>query len=224
MRKLLLVEGYSDVEFFKKFCEYHSFDVDNIQDIEIAVSKDINDSFYNTKGGIINKALDDLLSQVKLGKIEKLGVIVDADFKKYGTGFAKTHQKIAEKLLEHNYFLAPNSNIAINQSDDILPNIGVWIMPNHCDDGAFEHWIKENIHQDEHAFYAYIENIVDIIEKPKFRPLQQLKVKIGTWLLWQQEPNLGTGNLFKPKIDNLIDRNGSSYQELLKWFENVFGD
>lgn len=222
MRKLLLVEGYSDVEFFKKFCEYHSLDIDSIQDIDIAVSKDIDDNFYNTKGGIINETLDDLLSQVKLGKIEKLGVIVDADFKQDGTGFAKTHQRITRKLLEHNYFLAPNSNIAINQSDEVLPDIGVWIMPNHQDDGAFEHWIKENIHQDEQAFYEYVENIVNNVPNPKFKSSQQLKVKIGTWLLWQEKPHLGAGNLFDKNIDKLIDRNSDSYQALLEWFKIIF--
>lgn len=228
MSKFLLVEGKTDVNFFELFCKYHKINVDNIKNIDILSPKDIDLSFYDNKGGVIDEALDDLLLQIQHKRIERLGIIVDADFEKDGQGFVKTHQRIANKLAEYDYLLPPNSNIATYQSEKVQrPDIGVWIMPNNKDSGAIEHWLKENIHHNEQDFYDYVDNIIDNIKKDnkqKFKAPQQLKVTIGTWLLWQKYPHLGTLNLFAENIHNLIDRNGSSYQELLKWFENVFGD
>lgn len=227
MSKLLLVEGDSDKEFFENFCQYHQLNIkkDNIKTFEIVAPKDIDkEKGYNSKQGIIN-LLDKLLPQVKTKSVTQLGIVVDADFVQTGTGFDKTHEQIAKKLAQYDYELKPNANIAVNQSNVILPDIGVWIMPNHYDDGAIEYWLQENIHKDEQGFYHYVNDIIEKIEtdnKQKFKSSQQLKVKIGTWLLWQEKPHLGAGNLFKPKIDNLIYRNGSSYQALLKWFKIIF--
>lgn len=188
MSRFLLVEGKTDVNFFELFCKYHKITIDNIKNIDILSPKDIDLSFHDNKGGVIDEALDDLLEQIKNKRIERLGIIVDADFEKDGQGFVKTHQRIANKLAEYDYLLPLNSNIATYQSDKIQrPNIGVWIMPNNKDSGAIEHWIKENIHQDERKFYDYVNDIVEKIEKDNkqnFKSSQQLKVKIGTWLLW----------------------------------------
>lgn len=227
MSKLLLVEGDSDKEFFENFCQYHQLKIkkDNIKTFEIVSPKDIDkEKGYNSKQGIIN-LLDKLLPQVKTKSITQLGIVVDADFVQTGTGFGKTHEQIAKKLAQYDYELKPNTNIATNQSNIVLPDIGIWIMPNHADDGAIEHWLQENIHPAELDFYNYVDDIVEKIEndnKQKFKPSQQLKVKIGTWLLWQEKPHLGAGNLFDKNIDKLIDRNRDSYQELLGWFKIIF--
>lgn len=223
MSRFLLVEGKTDINFFELFCKYHKINIDNIKNIDILSPKDIDLSFHDNKGGVIDDALNDLLLQIQHKRIERLGIIVDADFEKDGQGFLKTHQRIAKKLAEYNYLLPPNSNIATYQSEKIQrPNIGVWIMPNHQSDGAIEYWIKENIHQDEQIFYEYVDDIIENISDKRFKPSQQLKVKIGTWLLWQKHPHLGTVSLFAENIDGLIDRNGCSYQALLTWFEQVF--
>ncbi|WLF82927.1 DUF3226 domain-containing protein [Moraxella sp. ZY210820] len=223
MSKFLLVEGKTDVNFFELFCKYHKINIDNIKNIDILSPTDIDFGFHNNKGGVIDEALDDLLLQIQHKRIERLGVIVDADFEKDGQGFAKTHQRIANKLAEYDYLLSPNSNIATYQLEKVQrPDIGVWIMPNNKDSGSIEHWIKENIHQDEQIFYEYVDDIIENISDKRFKPSQQLKVKIGTWLLWQKHPHLGTISLFAQNIDKLIDRNSGSYQALLTWFEQVF--
>lgn len=223
MSRFLLVEGKTDVAFFELFCQYHQITVDSIQNIDILSPTAIDLSFHDNKGGVIDEALDDLLLQIQNKRVEKLGIIIDADFEKDGQGFLKTHARINKKLSDYDYLLKPNANIAIHQSETIQrPDIGVWIMPNNKDSGAIEHWIKENIHQDEQEFYDYIENIIKNIPKQKFKSSQQLKVTIGTWLLWQKHPHLGTQSLFAQKIDNLINRDNQSYQELLAWFGQVF--
>lgn len=224
MSKMLLVEGDSDKELFENFCQYHNLKIkkDNIKTFEIVAPKDVDkEKGYNSKQGIIN-LLDKLLPQIRTKSIERLGIIVDADFVDTGTGFCRTHEQIAEKLAQYDYKLNVNAKIATNKSKVILPDIGIWIMPNHSDDGAIEHWIKENIHQDEQGFYNYVDNIIKNIQNQKFKSSHQLKATIGTWLLWQKNPHWETRSLFDNTIDKLINRDNQSYQDLLAWFGQVF--
>lgn len=219
-QKILLVESQSDKEFFELFCRYHQFiiKVDDIDTLMINISNpnDFGEN-YTTKSGVLN-ILTTLLPQVKNGRISHLGIIVDADFVQDGQGYNKTYQTFTQKMQEFGYiFDEPKPLISKNAY------IGLWIMPNNQEEGALEHWIKANIHENQHPLYAYAEQTVDNIPNPKlFKPSRQLKAEIATWLAWQQNPSSGVANLFDKNNKQVLNNQSVAYQGLLQWFKDVF--
>ena len=216
--KHLIVEGLGDKFFFEKYCNHYSYNID----VKVITPEDVNSSYHTTKGGVISSSLDDLISQISLGLIKNLGIIIDADHNKDSSGIHKTKESLTIKLAPHGYTLIETHEGFIAKNDDGLIDIGIWIMPNNINDGNIENWIEELVHDKELPLYEKAKAVVAELKDEslqKFRESRVKKAQLATWFAWQKSPGHGLDFFFN---DPLIDINHTQYTNFCSWFKRTF--
>ncbi|MFM8342078.1 MAG: DUF3226 domain-containing protein [Methylomonas sp.] len=214
----LLVEGKGDQDFFSTYCEL----IIGKNKVEVYPPTKIDNNSGDGWGNLINN-LPIILASLEDNSTEKLGIILDADYPPDNSGgFSQRHNKVTEKLLEMGYVI-PN-NPKYQQGDifthaDGLPNVGLWIMPNHQNDGMLEDFV-ENLITDttqssllQHA----VEAINNLPNKLFNSQLHTSKAKVFTWRAWQHKPGC---SLSRALHKNILDRNQASNFEA--WLTNTF--
>ncbi len=211
---MLLVEGEADKSFFEQVCktlELHT-------SVTVAPPKDVGGS-HNTKEGVFNH-LPILLNQLSDAQITHLAVVVDADSEDNGGGYNRAIDRVTEIVKSYGFTLASDSVGGILfQHDDGLADFGLWVMPNNCDEGMLEDWIKSCVHSDEHKLFAHAETVVDTLPQTKFKSIHISKAEVATWLAWQKQPGHG---LYRAVEDQLIDMNSELFLELKDWLTHIY--
>ncbi|ANE56182.1 DUF3226 domain-containing protein [Methylomonas sp. DH-1] len=214
----LLVEGKDDQDFFNALCSL----VIGKNKIDIFPPKTLD---INSGDGWSNliKNLPLLLNQLKNGDIDKLGIILDADYPPENSGgFQERYKKVTEKLAEVGYTIPNTPKFQkgdIFNHPDGLPNIGLWIMPDHKNDGMLESFIESLITDTtqasllQHAEQA-ISNLPTVLFKPQ---LHTSKAKVFSWRAWQDKPG---SSLARALYKNILDRNQASSFEA--WLTDTF--
>jgi hypothetical protein len=214
---ILIVEGEADRGFFELLCNKLELGVT----VKVQPPKELGIS-HNTKEGAF-KALKACLELMGVagGGVEKLAIVVDADAAENGTGFARTLRRV-EKIVSEYGFSAPTAATAggcLFQHSDGLNPFGLWIMPNHADDGMLEHWLSECVSQEQIALFHHAQACVDALPTRLFKPLRRAKADIATWLAWQEKPGEG---LYHCVEAGLLDETAQQYQALVSWLRAVF--
>jgi hypothetical protein len=219
--KILLVEGESDRNFFQRLLK--SLGYCDGYEIKCAVPED-HAQKKNTKQGVLNAIRDTYLTQLSDGQLSEFAVILDADSTEYQQGFDSTvaaFQKILDQqkneIGEYQQDSNSNSSGLIFKNKDGLPNIGLWVMPNNCDDGMLEDWMRKNIVASENDLMQYVLSCVEDLPVRKFKSIHETKAVVATWLAWQEKPNLTSRNAV-----NLMDEDAFLMQDFKKWLSDVF--
>jgi hypothetical protein len=212
---VLLVEGFADRDFFEQVCKL----LDLSPLVTVATSKDYQGA-RNTKEDIF-KLLPDLLTQIGIGKIERLAVVVDADKLEHGSGYEKTLNKVKEITANQGFALAENqTNGLIFKHNEELTDFGLWIMPNNQDEGMLENFIKQCVKNDELPLFNHaVQTVQNLPEPKKFEPHHETKAEVATWLAWQKKP--GHGLYHSVQVD-LLDTNHALFQEMAQWLKKIF--
>lgn len=212
---VLLVEGFADRDFFEQVCK--SLKLNPL--ITVATSKDYQ-GIRNTKEDVF-KLLPDLLTQIGIGKIERLAVVVDADNLEHGSGYEKTLNKVKEITANQGFALAENqTNGLIFKHNGEFTDFGLWIMPNNQDEGMLEHFIKQCVKTDELPLFNHAVQIVQNLPEPKkFAAHHYSKAEVATWLAWQKPPGHG---LYYSVSNDLLDTNHALFQEMAQWLKKIF--
>ncbi len=212
---VLLVEGVADRDFFQQVCK--SLKLNPL--ITVATSKDYL-GIRNTKEDVF-KLLPDLLTQIGIGKIERLAVIVDADKVEHGSGYEKTLNKVKEITENQGFALTENqTNGLIFKHNGDLADFGLWVMPNNHDEGMLENFIKQCVKTDELPLFNHAVQSVQNLPGPrKFEPHHEIKAEVATWLAWQKKP--GHGLYHSVQVD-LLDTNHALFQEMAQWLKKIF--
>ena len=215
-QNILIVEGEADRGFFEALCNTLQLGVS----VKVAPPKQLGGT-HNTKEGVFNILLDTYLQQLNDGTVPRLAIIVDADAAEHGQGFARTLRRV-EKIVSEYGFSAPTAATAggclFRHSDGLSP-FGLWIMPNHADDGMLEHWLSECVSQEQIALFHHAQACVDALPTRLFKPLRRTKADIATWLAWQEKPGEG---LYHCVEAGLLDETAQQYQALVSWLRAVF--
>ena len=215
-KQLLLVEGTNDKSLHEAFCRLH----DLHPDVKVAPPLEVGGDF-NSKQGVLN-ILALQLKQLEDGQLERLGVVIDADHIASGGGYARTLALVTQTIAPHGYASAPElleNGGALFRHNDGLPHVGLWIMPNNCDDGAVETWIGNCVTDMEQALLTLAVDAVASVAIPKFRPVRRKKAEIATWLAWQDRPGEG---LYYAVKGGLLNPAAPLYTGFLQWMERVF--
>ena len=211
---ILLVEGEADKSFFEQVCktlELHT-------SVTVAPPKDVGGS-HNTKEGVFNH-LPILLNQLSDAQITHLAVVVDADSEDNGGGYNHAIDRVAEIVKPYGFTFTSNPvGGVLFQHNDGLADLGMWVMPNNCDEGMLEDWIKSCVHPDEHKLFAHAKTVVDTLPQPKFKPIHISKAEVATWLAWQKQPGHG---LYRAVEDQLIDTESALFKELCVWLTHIY--
>ena len=212
--RVLLVEGESDRSFFEEICKTLGLHTS----VTVAPPKDVGGS-HNTKEGVLNH-FPILLNQLGDAQITRLAIIVDADSEDNGGGYQRAIDKVAEKVEPYGFTMISDPvGGVLFQHDDGLADFGLWVMPNNCDEGMLEDWIKHCIHPDENNLFAHAETVVDTLPQTKFNPIHISKAEVATWLAWQKKPGHG---LYHAVEENLIDTNSALFKELCVWLTHIY--
>lgn len=227
-KHLLLVEGTNDKWFFTVLLE-------TIPSIQPTVYPP-QDYSPNQSSGIdsLLRNLEIPLKFLDEEKCERLAIVVDADYEENNYGFSRRREQI-KNLLENYGYNIPDTPSQYGKGElfehnDGLAPIGLWVMPNHGNEGMLEDFLLPCIHEEPRQELLNIVNssISSLEDQEQFKGIRfssshKSKVQLSTWLNWQKKPNncreLGfacglKNQWFDPEHENLIN--------LKQWLKNVF--
>jgi len=139
--------------------------------------------------------IDNIFAQlpirIKQSGIKTIGIMVDADF-----DIQKRWQKLYDALKKLGYKIdnVVNSEGVI-LSQDNMPRLGIWIMPDNKVSGMLEDFIEFLI-PDNDKLITIAKEVLDKIENEKINQYQTIhrsKALISTWLSWQEDPGTPMG-------------------------------
>jgi len=227
-RATLLVEGRCDVDFFSRLCRLW----------QINISIRPPNECGNVLGGGVSKIpsilpelLDNLADENQA--LQKLGIVADADHTGISGGFSERWSQLTRPLEEAGYVITSPPTQAyegsVFKNDDGLPDVGLWLMPNHKDDGMLEDLVKQTVCEGQQhdllnkAIKCLNELPVHLFE-PEGRHHRRTKATIYTWLAWQEKPGQDLRVLldFEKPEKNLIDIYSSEISAFKNWLNRVF--
>jgi len=123
--------------------------------------------------------------------LEALAIIIDADI-----DLKSRWQSVRDTLRRIGYRECPDNpspdGTIINEPN--MPLIGVWIMPDNSSAGILEHFVAKLVPEAD-VLWPRAQEYVDSIpfDHRPFKAGALPKVKIHTWLAWQEEPGARMG-------------------------------
>ncbi|MDR1958533.1 MAG: hypothetical protein LBQ54_05765 [Planctomycetaceae bacterium] len=202
--KKLLVEGNDDQHVIWALCD----------------RRQITGAFDVVDCEGINNLLRQFPIRLKLptDKINTLGIIVDADID------LKNRWDSIRNILQNNGFAVPDklpSEGLIITHPENGKKVGVWIMPNNNLNGMLEDFITFLIPQDD-KLLPVVDETLKRIERDRLNHCKhQSKVKIYTWLAWQEEPGKPLGQSITMKY---LTTDEETCLKLMDWLKKLFSD
>jgi hypothetical protein len=201
-RLLLVVEGPDDKHVMWAILKHHAFS-------PVFAIKD--------EGGY--EALRDRIGvRLKPGTdLERFGIVVDAD-----TEIQPRWESIKGALVKAGYQGVPDlpDSKGTIVEDEILPRVGVWIMPDNTVPGMLEDYMTFLIHENdgllEHARKSM--NEIPLADK-RFSEIHQSKALIHTWLAWQETPGIPLGQAITRRF---FDADRPAVVDFLNWLTRLF--
>ena len=172
----------------------------------------------------IEELLQDLPAFIMDSKRLPIGVIIDANTSLYDRW--KSIHNILKKADYSNIPPKPLANgTFITDKSPILPDIGIWIMPDNKSEGILEDFIKLLIPEDDLKETAK-QTVQNLIDKNihLFTANHKPKAEVHTWLAWQEEPGTPMGQAVTKqylKINNEIANKFVTWLNKLFDLENI---
>ena len=216
-KNILLVEGKSDEVFFSALYKTLGLSAK----VQVAPPLEVGGS-SNNKEGVLNH-LPVLLNQLPDGQLERLGVIVDADYSAAGgLGYQRTVDRVSEIVLKSGFSrpkpIGKSGGLAFSSADG-FHDFGLWVMPDNHNDGMLEDWIKSSIVQSESPLLTQAKQAVGALKEPKFKQLHLSKAEVATWLAWQRNPGRGFDSAV---AELLLDRQAKPVALFEQWSRHIF--
>jgi len=155
--------------------------------------------------------------ELKVGERQKLGIIVDVD-----EDLHQRWQAFSSALDEAGYTnipLLPTSGGTIITQDG-LPDVGIWLMPDNQLVGMVEHFVSMLIPPGDLLWPMAGDTVQKVMAtKCNFALVHQIKAEIHTWLAWQAEPGKPMGQAI---TKHYLDANAPHAQKLVGWIRQLF--
>lgn len=231
---ILLVEGNDDQHVMRNL-----FDVRKISDIYVLRPGDQPDDKRpghvipggdagGDEGGGDRKLLDSIPARLDTSGLERLAVVIDADYKENGRGLKSRWDAICNQLAKEGYEDLPQSH-ETNGSVIELPAVGgrkpirfgVWIMPNNQTEGMLEDFVADMIHKNDEALSLVKQFLRSIPETEwRFKEIHRAKARVHTWLAVSKRPGRPMGQAIK--ADSRLNANHATAEPFLGWIQRVF--
>jgi len=210
IEKLLIVEGIDDKYVISRLLQRRKI---NYQQFEI-----------HDAGGI-KPSLNTFCIAIKSGNYENIGIVVDSD-----TDLLKRWQEIKNILTTEGYKQIPQNpsskGTIIVDTEEELPTVGIWIMPNNQTTGMLEDFISFLVPTDDELLPIAQNQINKIIKagKNRFSQAHKSKAIIHTWLAWQEMPGTQLGKAityrFIKSQQYILDDGKAS--DFINWLQDLF--
>jgi hypothetical protein len=169
-----------------------------------------------------------LINKIKELEVSKAAIMIDADYAGHGNGgFHARRQQITDRLALEGYIIdaydpkTPQAGEIFTHPGG-LAQVGLFIMPNHKDDGMLEDMLKNMVTDAPYAdVMKHAISTVDALPNKLFdTTLHTSKAEIGTFMAWQRKPPAHAGASVR---DNIFDVNATACAGLTAWLNAVFG-
>ena len=187
--------------------------------IHTLLCKDIEDIVIVPKILDYTHLLEMLPVQIKDSERIPIGVIIDA-----AENIHDRWKSLTGILEEAQYSDIPDKphpeGTLITDESLLLPDTGVWIMPDNASDGTVENFIQRLIPDDDDLIVIAKQLVGKLVEskKNRFSAQHTSKVELTTWLAWQKEPDI----LMKhPAMKNFLVSNNGLAQDFVNWFDRL---
>lgn len=219
MSEVILVEGMGDVDFVTQFLKKIG-----TLTVEPFPPKPLGGS-GNGIGNVI-KTIPLLFNKILACDVTKAAIVVDADYTGINGGFIARRAEIAQELKALGY-IVPSAPIIGDPPGEVFTHpdghapIGLFIMPNHKDDGMLEDLLKDMIVTAPYdAILLHATAVVGALPTKLFNPMiHTAKAEIGTFLAWQKRPPTYTGICVENDIFNAKSPAANIF---LSWLKRVF--
>ena len=204
-RKILLVEGTDDEHVLKHICGNR--DIPHLDEVE---------SQYGVENLIESLGVRLTLSE----EGDVIGVVIDAD-----TEISDRWQSIRGRITGVGYQNVPDQpdpdgTILDPPARTLLPRLDVWIMPNNRTSGILEDFLRFLVPQPNILFDHAKTSVAAIPEgERRFKPLDEPKAVIHTWLAWQEEPGRPFGTAISACF---LDPSVTEVDVLADWLKRLF--
>ena len=204
--KILLVEGTDDKHVMKHICGNRG--IPHLDKVE--------------KYGSVEKLIESIKVRLPL-LIEEgdiVGIVIDAD-----TEISDRWKSIRNRIISVGYQNVPDQpdpsgTILDPPAGTYLPRLGVWIMPNNQTSGILEDFLRFLVPKPNILFDHVRDSVKTIPEgERRFKPLDEPKAIIHTWLAWQKEPGRPFGTAISACF---LDPNVPEVDVLVAWLKRLF--
>lgn len=224
--KILLVEGTEDRDFFLVVLQHTG--LKNSVQIEPKTPRQLDAKIQSD--GVDNLLIALPLQLEKLKQADgpdSLGIVVDADHATQDPscnfGFTVRRNQVADVLAAHGWQPALTSLAKgeIFHNPDGLPDVGLWVMPDHQQDGMLEDFVMPLVvGADQKHLLSHAQATVDQLPVTLFnQQLHTTKAHIATWRAWQKPPGIRLGKLM---LNGSLDTTLSPASEFIRWLNTVF--
>ena len=230
---VLLVEGNEDQHVMRNL-----FDVRRISGIYVLRPGDQPDherpgrvipggGTGGSEGGGDRKLLDSIPARLDTSGLERLAVVIDADYEENGKGVTSRWDAICKQLADEGYDNLPTSPEANGTVFD-LPAVrgrkpirfGVWIMPNNQSKGMLEDFVGDMISSNDEALSLvnpFLKSIPDT--DWRFKEIHRAKARVHSWLAIGEKPGRAMGQAIK--ADPRLDANHPNVQPFIDWVQRA---
>ena len=107
------------------------------------------------------------------------------------------------------------------QNSSGLPLVGLWVMPDHKNDGMLEDFVAPLVRgADQQRLLTHAQHTVSQLPTTLFnRKLHTTKANIATWRAWQKPPGTALSKLIG---DGVLDLSLSPAAEFIDWLKATF--
>ena len=160
--------------------------------------------------------------------LERVGIMVDADDPTDPSVNIRNRWESIKGVLNRfdNVVLPDDPNPdgtigSLQRKDGSTLVVGIWIMPNNQLPGTLEDFIKFLVPADKSSLWDRAEHSVDEIppDERLFRPIDQQKAYLATWLAWQKRPGIPLGAAIHQRY---LDANAPQAHKLIEWIRSLF--
>ncbi|MGE0085886.1 MAG: DUF3226 domain-containing protein [Desulfococcaceae bacterium] len=208
-QKILLVEGIDDQKVVEKLLKRR---------------KIVFDSFAVNNCEGVQKLLNLLPAAIRVGSYEVLGLIVDAD-----EDISDRWKNVRKILSDAGYDNIPANpdpkGIIVEDEDEELPKIGIWIMPDNRMKGRIEDFIRFLVPENDDLLPIAEKKVNRLIAagKNRFSLSYKSKAVIHTWLAWQERPGKQIGSAVTYRLETkeyILD--DKKAEDFVSWLKKVF--
>lgn len=204
-KKILLVEGIDDEHVLKHICGNRG--VPHLNEIK--------------QHGGVPKLLESFPVRLKASEDgDIVGLVIDAD-----GDLNSRWQSLRDLVIRVGYRDVPeiparDGTILDHPASELLPRLGIWIMPDNQTKGIWEDFLRFLVPAESRLFDYVKLSVANIPEGEKrFSQLAEPKALIHTWLAWQEEPGNPYGTAITTRA---LDPNVAQVDVLVSWLTRLF--
>lgn len=180
----------------------------------------------STGNGVPNviRMIPVLVNKILSNDISKAAIIVDADYTGINGGFTLRRQQVTTELAKFGFVIhpfdpsKPPGEIFYHPT---LEPMGLYIFPNHSDDGMLEDLLKKMVSEQKQVdlLSHAVQSVANLPHKLFNTTLHTSKAEIGAFLSWQHKPPAYTGVCVD---EDIFDANAPSCAPFIQWLNSVF--